>query len=347
MPKNQTVRFAARQLLDIFLVAVIGLAVSLLFAGSIDDFPRWVQNRIGYVLLIGVTLWKGNEFIGWLITRKEKDKADNASRISLLLISMFLFSVADILLVNWMWGHINFGLSLSEVLVRSRITMVIELFVTMIIASAFVGSGYFRAWRESRFRALELEKEQIRLRYNVLRNQVNPHFLFNSLNTLSGLVETDPSQAGRFIRQLSDVYRYLLDHQESDWIVLDEELEFCRKYLYLLKIRHQDNLTFEIRVEDSGHFGVVPLSVQLLLENAVKHNEVSSVKPLNIIVARKDDWLEVTNNLQPRRTLPEKGGTGLKTLQNRYRYFTDREVEILSDGGRFTVRLPLLKLEEV
>jgi hypothetical protein len=180
-------------------------------------------------------------------------------------------------------------------------------------------------------------------RFDALKNQLDPHFLFNSLNVLTSLIEEDPDQAQKFTTSLSKVYRYVLEQKNKDLVSVDEELNFARTYVRLLKMRFEDSIVFEIPEKSSNpEAKIVPLSLQLLLENAVKHNVVTASKPLHIVVREESGMLEVSNNLQEKQVVKKSSGVGLQNIKQRYNILTDREVFIDKTISNFSVSLPML-----
>lgn len=339
---NKT-RIVLSHLRDLLIVILIGNTVSFLF--SMDLTNIWERFWIGslYSLFIGGTLWKGNQFIGWFVHRKIDGIKQPYKALRWSLGSMFIFSLVDIIIVNYIWFVVVFDWTIHQLFSRGLLTMIIELAITVVITSIFFASGFFRSWRESAVNEERLEKESIRLQYNALKNQVNPHFLFNSLNTLTTLVYRDADQAARFIKQLSEVYRYVLEHKDSELVSLKEEIAFCKHYIFLQKIRHDKNLEVEINFNPDESIRVVPLSIQLLLENAIKHNEVSAENPLQIKVGIERDYIVVTNNLQPRSAIPDSGGIGLETLRKRYDFLSNKKVITEKKNGSFVVYIPIIR----
>ena len=192
-----------------------------------------------------------------------------------------------------------------------------------------------------------LKREALEAQLSALRTQVNPHFLFNNLNTLSAVIPDNPVQAVDFVQQLSKVYRHILEVKDEQSILLKEELEVLEAYAFLLKTRFGDNLEISIRVaEEKLQQRIVPLSLQILMENAIKHNIVSSAKPLFIDICTKDGRLIVSNTLQKKNQLMESTGIGLDNIRNRYRLLGDRVVEVEEGPESFTVAIPLIECAE-
>ena len=192
----------------------------------------------------------------------------------------------------------------------------------------------------------QLQAENIRNQYEVLKNQLNPHMLFNSLNTLRSLVRENQDKAQDYIQELSRVLRYTLQGNESQSVSLREEMEFATAYIFLLKMRFENNLQFDIQIDKSFEdYRLPPMSVQVLIENAVKHNEISNRKPLTIhITTDRDRNLSVSNAIQPKWTASPGTGIGLVNLAKRYRLLFKRDIQITEDK-EFTVLIPLIDKE--
>jgi len=191
-----------------------------------------------------------------------------------------------------------------------------------------------------------LRAENLTSRYEALKTQMDPHFLFNSLNTLKSLIDIDTDKAEDFVHQLSTVLRYTLKNEEV--VTLAKELDCVRSYCQMMKIRYGDNLIFDSRIdhEKYDYYLVLPLSIQGLIENAIKHNVISSKQPLTVHLATNDDnQLIISNKIQPKIGKEEGSGIGLANLVERYRIKWNENVEIFDDGTNFTVTLPLKQNE--
>ncbi|WP_144266277.1 sensor histidine kinase [Pontibacter ummariensis] len=222
----------------------------------------------------------------------------------------------------------------------------LDRFLYGILVAAFYELLLFiEAWRTATKEAEELKKVNLMVQLESLKNQVKPHFLFNSLNTLTGLVEKDPSQAVKFIAELSKVYRYLLQSNEKELIALSQELQFTEAYFYLLQTRFGQGISLQIAITESAEsYLIPPLTLQMLVENAVKHNQVSARKPLHIKLSLEDgEWLRVENNYQPKRNPAPSNGMGLSNIASKYRLLSQPEVIIRSDENSFRVKVPLIK----
>lgn len=218
-----------------------------------------------------------------------------------------------------------------------------SLIIAMVISGIFYALYYYKHRQEHRVKEQKIIAGKAAAQFDALKNQLDPHFLFNSLNVLTSLIEEDPDAAQRFTTSLSKVYRYVLEQKNKELVPVDEEFAFARTYVRLLKMRFEDSIVFEIP-EKSTHpeAKIVPLSLQLLLENAVKHNVVTSTRPLRITVREEDGYIVVTNNLQPKQVVNKSSGVGLQNIRQRYGLLTERQVEIGEAGGDFRVALPML-----
>lgn len=235
-----------------------------------------------------------------------------------------------------------FGSSL--VILSDEITLLLFAVVVVILLNMLdFGAMLLNQWRISLAEAEKYRKESAEFEYEMLRAQVNPHFLFNSLNTLSSLVYEDRDRAAEFIRKLSDVYRYVLENRRKDLTTLNDEMDFTNSFIYLLKLRFGQKLQVEVMIDDSmRERKIPPLTLQLLIENAVKHNIISEKKPLSIKIYTNDQSLLVENRLQKKPQPGSTTGMGLQNIRNRYRMLTNRDVRVLEGEDLFKVEIPLI-----
>jgi hypothetical protein len=206
---------------------------------------------------------------------------------------------------------------------------------------------FYANWRDATGREQQLREENLKHKYKSLKAQVNPHFLFNSLNTLSEIVYTDAGKADRYIQKLAGIYRYILENEDTDLISLEEELRFTGRYFELQQERDGGRIRLTVDFPHAGRFRIIPVSLQLLVENALKHNSASEEDPLEISVCNRNDTdLVVANRLRKRSTLSGLNGTGLANLKERVRLITGREMVVKTENDRFTVALPVIKIED-
>lgn len=191
-------------------------------------------------------------------------------------------------------------------------------------------------------REQQVNEEKMRYHYETLKNQLNPHFLFNSLNTLSAIIYQDVHLADRFIIKLSSIYRYILDQQESKLVNLENELSFVKDYFFLQQLRDEDRIHMEINIEQPSNYQILPVSLQLLVENALKHNIATNEKPLNISISMiGGQYIMVENNRQPKQQLDGSFQIGLKNLTERVNMITGRDLLIEQSKDLFCVKIPI------
>jgi two-component system, LytTR family, sensor kinase len=218
-------------------------------------------------------------------------------------------------------------------------------FSLMMISGMYESKRYVMLWKKTSLENEQLQRENIQSQLDGLKSQVNPHFLFNSLNTLVNIIPEHPETAVRFVQKLSKVYRYILEIRDTQTTPLRNELDFIQAYMFLLKERFGENISVKIdpSTEEVLDREIVPLSLQILFENAIKHNIISAEKPLLIEVSIENERLIVKNNLQRKNQVQEGTGVGLENIKNRYRLICNKEVDIIVTQQSFMVSLPLLK----
>jgi len=273
---------------------------------------------------------------------------------------MLVFSSITIIVVNYLWFGLYHGNNYYNFIFKrgGYWIFVIQMMITIIIVFVLYSIEFFKQWRISVTNEEILKREKLSLEYESLKNQVNPHFLFNSLNTLSSLVYVDQDKAVKFIKQLSEVYRYVLEIKDIEFVPLKTEIDFVKNYCFLQKIRFSENLKININLNNSGNIMVIPLSIQLLVENAIKHNVITSEKPLMIDIFSDEKYIIVKNNLQVKKTIKENRNdknrdshVGLENIKLRYKYLLKEDViiknpeteNIGSKPKEFIVKIPLIK----
>ena len=205
---------------------------------------------------------------------------------------------------------------------------------------------YQQQLKQADLQAERLKKEQITAEFNALKRQVNPHFLFNSLNVLDSLVKENPDRASEFIERLSTVYRYLTSNEESELVTLKTELTFIEDYLFLVGTRYGKNLIVDIKINQDSHAKYLPpAALQIVVENAIKHNEISNAHPFRLSIAEESNMLVIGNNIQPKLTENESLGIGLENIRTRYE-FLKQKIEVSQTAKQFTVRLPLIEVHD-
>jgi LytS/YehU family sensor histidine kinase len=222
------------------------------------------------------------------------------------------------------------------------------LFILLITGSVIYYFYRYRMSQKEMFFELEsksqlLEKEKTMVMYESLKQQLNPHFLFNSLTSLSGLIETDQELAGNFLEQMSGIYRYILKNGDNETVAIKDEIQFVKLYINLQKTRFKNGLQVVIEIpDDFMHFKIAPVTLQNLIENAIKHNIIDVDSPLVIKIFIESDYLVVSNNLQKKRVVENSNNKGLSQFKTLYKYLSDKPVIIHETSTHYTIRIPLI-----
>jgi sensor histidine kinase YesM len=301
------------------------------------ETPLNVYFRLGgFMAILWVFLWLGNSQSADIISKRISWTERPVLRLAVGMLVMVVYTVLVVVVLVWIYNVLlHFRITVDEVVWSSLI-------ITFVISTFMHGRGFLSSWRQAELNAIELQKESVRAQYDSLKNQVNPHFLFNSLNALTNLIYDDQDKAAKFVKQLSEVYRYVLDTQDRELVPLSEELKFLGSYLFLQQIRFGDKLKVELNISNS-ETKVAPLVLQMLVENAIKHNIISNDQPLTIKIYNEGDSVVIMNNLQKKTVIAEESkGIGLQNIKKRYSFLSKQEVLVSDAAGSFVVKLPLI-----
>lgn len=226
-------------------------------------------------------------------------------------------------------------------------SFVVDFFLSLALTFMFFTRHFITVWKASLVRADKLEKEKLQVSFDNLKNQLNPHFLFNALTSLNTLIYENQDLASKFLEHLSLVYRYLLQHKNKDTVTLDTELNFIKNYVFLLETRFESTLKITFSIDDAAReMRIVPVTMQVLLENAIKHNKLSVQQPLHILVEANGEHLQVSNNLQVKRNLESSNKQGLENLRSLYGFLIEKPVVITETSTHFKISIPLLSNNE-
>jgi two-component system, LytTR family, sensor kinase len=293
--------------------------------------------------LFALFFWQGNFMITEYLRRKFPNYSNTLKRITTQLFFCFLYSsiISFALTLTVFWA-LEAPISLDSLLHNFNRGFSITIFVAAIYESVY----FFEQWKKTIIESEGLKRVNMQSQFETLKNQVNPHFLFNSLNTLMSLIPENAGLAEEFTQRLSDVYRYVLNHQNKELVSLQTEMSFVEDYIFLQQIRFGSNLGFKMNIgEDFKLFLVAPLAIQMLIENAIKHNIVSSSRPLIVeIFIGSGHTLVIRNNLQKKDLAEGSTKIGLQNIIERYKYLTNKAVEVEVSKHHFTVSLPILKI---
>lgn len=328
---------------------VIGLIVGLcifLFTSSQYNTTTFLYT-MGISLMYTVIMGAGNGVINHYLNKKYSWTENTNQRTWLGILSAIIVNVVLVYLCN----YINFIIiqgEPSENFWNGSMNFRNWFFINLafLITAILHARGFMEAWKNTAKKEIVEQKiiaKSANAQFESLKNQLDPHFLFNSLNVLDALIEENPTQAQKFTNDMSKIYRYVLDQKDKELVSIQEEIDFAKTYAELLKTRFEDSVIFEFDItENSLQHYVVPLSLQLLLENAIKHNYATSKKPLKISINSNDDFLIVKNNLQQREMVKDREGIGLSNIVQRYALLTNRNLFIEKSEEIFVVKIPKL-----
>lgn len=225
---------------------------------------------------------------------------------------------------------------------------VLGLLILLPVISINFGVQFLSNWKTAQLKAEEFQKETIKAELTTLKNHLDPHFLFNNLNILSSLITLDPDLSQTYLEKFAEVYRSILQSSKEELITLNNELKFIASYLYLLDIRFEDTIQTFIDIESADHKKYIPpLTLQMLIENAIKHNVITEIRPLKIHISSQNGFVTIKNNLQEKKIESRNSSnTGIKNIQKRYAYFTDKEVQVFKNPDSFIIKIPLIELDE-
>lgn len=331
-------RFQKEGYLNVIIFSVIGASVMTYFSCSScsHDVKRFLITAF-FSSVMWIIMWIGNSELTHYISNRISWVDFPVKRLLVGVVSTVVFTVlvAIGLLKSWEYSwDVRFS-NYSEF-------VIISLVITFLISFFLHGREFLLQWRQSAVEAERYQKESMRATYDSLKSQVNPHFLFNSLNALTNLVYEDQDKAVKFIKQLSEVYRYVLDTRDRELVTLDEELKFLNSYIFLQQIRFGDKLSIDVNISDQNAM-VAPLALQMLIENAVKHNEISEENPLQIRIFEERNFIVVENNLQRKSLLGESSsGMGLENIKKRYEFLSSEKVIVSHSDKKFIVKLPFI-----
>ncbi len=337
-----------RPIKNIIIVFVIGIVIFVIAQLLYGDFKFDSVNQFaihfGIMQLYSFVLGYSNlTFFGYLEKREWKEN-ERIKRILIGVLGSGVITVVGLFFLNMVTDVIVNGQTFEQFIDGEQlVNYQFGLWITLTIVVVFHFIYFYTKYQKKKVKESQIVAKTESAKFESLKNQLDPHFLFNSLNVLTSLIDENPRQAEKFTTKLSKVYRYVLEHKDKDLIPLEDELRFAKSYMELLKMRFEEGISFNIPERVSNpELKIVPLSLQLLLENAVKHNVITSKNPLEINIYEEDGYLIVTNNINLKSSLEKSTKVGLKNIDQRYSLITNAKVEISNKNKLFKVRLPLL-----
>ena len=333
---------------NFFIVFAIGIVVFVIGTLNQGGFANRTVNELmidfAFYQLYSFVLGYSNMYFFDYINKKNWKKDQRVLRFFTGVIGSAVVTMIGLFVLRSVIAMLTEGISFSEFLQRETFgSYTFGLWITLTIVAIFHVIYIYNEFQQNRIKEQKVIAGTASAKFDALKNQLDPHFLFNSLNVLSSLIDENTESAQKFTTGLSKVYRYVLEQKNKDLVTVDEELQFAKTYMSLLKMRFEDSIIFDIPEKASNpESKVVPLSLQLLLENAVKHNMVTSSKPLHIKIFESNGTLIVENNLQPKQIVKKGSGVGLSNIKQRYQLLTNRKVTINQQANRFAVAIPML-----
>jgi sensor histidine kinase YesM len=335
--------WASIALISILLPSYI-VGVAILEGREMSSFETcyWIGYNISITFITALLIQIANVSYIHYLECKYPWRSRLKTRLFLEIIGVLIYTELIAIAVELLFYGVRFHYHRNFLVDIFKAT-VYALVLNIIFLSIYEAIYVFLQWKKALIEAEKLQKEHILFQYETLRSQVNPHFLFNSLNTLMAVVQKDPQQAVEFIKEFAKIYRNILDCKDKLVISLAEELALVRSFIYLQKIRFGNNLSIEYNISpEKLAFLVPPFSLQLLLENAIKHNIVSNKRPLHISIHDIGNYLIVSNNLQRRKDEGNSIGIGLKNLQTRYELISENTPEFLVTDNEYIAKIPLI-----
>jgi len=341
--KLEVIKKTALNLL--YINIIVSLFIFLIDGGE-KTFERYSVTFLisgMYTFFIGL----GNGFLNDYLDSKFSWTEETRKRTIAAIVGTLVMNIALVYFCNYLNFIVIQGKN-PEKFFNGEMNFINWFFINFAIMISAIGHarGFMAAWKNSTKKEVVEQKliaKSANAQFESLKNQLDPHFLFNSLNVLDSLIEENPVQAQRFTNSMSKIYRYVLEQKDKELVSVEEEIDFAKTYCELLKTRFEDAVTFDFNISEEDKKGfVVPLSLQLLLENSIKHNFATSSKPLNIKIFTEKGNLIIENNLQTRELQNTSTGVGLANIVSRYNLLTERNVFVEKSEAFFRVKLPIL-----
>lgn len=340
---NRFFKEAARGFGFGIVIFIVLMIISYLLGWRMESFGE-LLTEFTINQIYSVTLFVLNGYIISYYLQKHRKNFFKAKNLTQSILSSLGATIGAIVIIRLFIHSILEGKPIREFLASEKPEYyMVALLITVVMLTIYYTFYYYKSTRDSQVKEQKKIAGSAAASFDALKNQLDPHFLFNSLNVLTSLIEENPQAATKFTTSLSKVYRYVLEQKNKDLVTLQEELEFAQLYMSLLKMRFEDSIEYNTPQQlENPEAKVVPLSLQLLLENAVKHNMVTPSKRLIITIYEQDGALVVKNNIQPKQVVKKSSGVGLQNIRQRYQLLTDRPVLISELNNEFVVALPLL-----
>lgn len=326
----------------VVIICIVTICIQFFISGRLT----WniVIEQIGYNMYYGIPLSLINSSLFDKLNRMLPWDTQPKRRAFTGIVGSIVITMLTLIILNFILWTVVLGKNISVLwIAENRAFYVIGLIITVVVSLSMHALGFFYEIQRQRVETQKLREQNLASELNALRAHVDPHFLFNSFNVLSGLIEEDKDKAQDFLSGLSKIYRYILEQRNEDTSTVEDELEFANRYLNLQRMRFEDGIELQTEIDSALLQKRIPsLSLQLLLENAIKHNGFDANNTLAIGIKADQDYLTVSNNRKRRSDVIGSSKMGLQNIKDRYKLMSDKEIEIISDENTFTVQLPLI-----
>lgn len=333
------------RLIGVLIIPPVSIIINYFVFGSVY-FEKWRNFLVPTLITMTVVLivYILCSMVATILLNRFPEYSQTFRRIGLELLGFVAIMVAAITILFFGFDYI--GIQGMPVQMTNYPWVLVVGAVCNLLATSFnEGAAFYEKWREVVDETDQLKRENLQSQLEGLKGQVNPHFLFNSLNSLSSLISVDAEKAEKFLDEMSKVYRYLLRTNEEGLTTLESEMQFIHSYFHLLKTRYGDGLEMETRINEKYYdYQIPPLTLQMLVENAVKHNMILKDSPLHILIMTTNSGkLVVTNNLQRKDRMVSSNKVGLTNIVKKYRLMKKEEISVRDDGKEFAVVVPLIQ----
>ena len=326
----------------------MGIPAVAIIMSMVINGDAWQEGGTAVIWAIGkgfiytIAIWEGNRQIMHFLYRKYPDIADTKVRLMIELPAIIIYTVGINALISFLLlalFDVNLFLETDSPLFHFTSVLI----PTAIIMAIYESMYFFESWKRHVEQTETLARINVQSQFEALKKQLDPHFLFNCMNTLASLIDADNDKAQMYLERLSEVYRYVLDIREQSTVTIEQELTFLKAYVYLNEVRFRKNLRVDQELPSEVYHHRLPsLSLQLLVENAIKHNVVSRENPLTIRIYKDGEFLTVENNKQRKKTLQHSTKLGLQNIVKRYQLLTETPVHIQETDALFCVQIPIL-----
>jgi len=323
------------------IITTIAIVAFFVRQTKFSEFPlEFHINLTVASFFVGIALWELLRANNYLLNKKFPFEKNLSGRIVLQLAIGAIIGLS-IRYFIYAWGEPRLPIQLDAMFVAT--TWALYVIMPTVINLGFFTVYFIGRWKDSLVYAERLEREKSQVQFDNLKNQLNPHFLFNALTSLNSLIFENQQLASDFLQQLSKVYRYVLQNKDKNFVLLSTELDFIANYVKLLETRFAGALSIEFNItNEAKEKAIVPVTLQILIENAIKHNVVDKEKKLTIEILTVGDYLVVSNSLQLKKKVESSNKQGLENLKTLYKFLTDKPVLVEPTDDRFFVKVPLI-----